>query len=99
MKLVYSHRNADAHRILRERCPPLTRCGQYFRRWCLPRPESVRTHCHSDRHLTPSDTHIISGEMCKLSFKVVYHEPVTGPRSPEIVHRQSAIYNKLAPKP
>jgi len=30
---------------------------------------------------------------------VVYREPVTGPRSPGIVHRQSAINNKLAPKP
>ena len=26
-------------------------------------------------------------------------EPVTGPRSPGIVHRQSAINNRLAPKP
>jgi len=29
----------------------------------------------------------------------VYREPVTGSRSPGIVHRQSAINNKLAPKP
>jgi len=29
----------------------------------------------------------------------VYREPVTGPQSPGIVHRQSAINNKLAPKP
>jgi len=29
----------------------------------------------------------------------VYREPVTGTPSPEIVHRQSAINNKLAPKP
>jgi len=28
----------------------------------------------------------------------VYREPVTRPRSPGIVHRQSAINNKLAPK-
>jgi len=26
-------------------------------------------------------------------------EPVTGPRSPGIMHRKSAINNKLAPKP
>ena len=31
--------------------------------------------------------------------KVVYREPVTWPRSPGIVQRQSAINNKLAPKP
>ena len=31
--------------------------------------------------------------------KVAYREPLTGPRSPGIVHRQSAINNKLAPKP
>jgi len=30
---------------------------------------------------------------------VVYREPVTGPRSLGIVHRQSAINYKLAPKP
>jgi len=29
----------------------------------------------------------------------VYREPVTGPLFPGIVHRQSAINNKLAPKP
>jgi len=29
----------------------------------------------------------------------MYREQVTGPRSPRIVHRQSAINNKLAPKP
>jgi len=33
-------------------------------------------------------------------FYVVYREQViTGPRTPGIVHRQSAINNKLAPKP
>jgi len=31
--------------------------------------------------------------------RVVYREPVTGPLSPAIVHRQSTINNKLAPKP
>jgi len=31
---------------------------------------------------------------------VVYREPVTGPRSREIVHRHPAIHNKLAtPEP
>jgi len=30
---------------------------------------------------------------------VLYREPVTGPRFPRIVHRQSAINKKLAPKP
>jgi len=30
---------------------------------------------------------------------VVNREPVTGPRSPGIVHRQSVVSNKLAPKP
>jgi len=30
---------------------------------------------------------------------VVYREPVTGPRFTGIVHRKSAINNKLAPKP
>jgi len=34
-----------------------------------------------------------------MFFKVVYYEPVTGPCSPQIVHRQSAINDKLAPKP
>jgi len=29
----------------------------------------------------------------------VYREPATGPRSLGIVHRKSAINNKLAPKP
>jgi len=29
----------------------------------------------------------------------MYREPVTGPQSPGIVHRKSAITNKLAPKP
>jgi len=29
----------------------------------------------------------------------VYREPVTGPRSPGIVHRKTAINNKLALKP
>jgi len=29
----------------------------------------------------------------------VYREPVTGLRSPGIVHRKSAINNNLAPKP
>jgi len=35
------------------------------------------------------------GSVIKLA---VHPEPVTGPRSPGIVHRQSAINNKLAPK-
>jgi len=29
----------------------------------------------------------------------MYHEPVTGPQFPGIVHRKSAINNKLAPEP
>jgi len=33
------------------------------------------------------------------SIKVVNREPVTGFRSPGIVHRQSAVNNKLAPEP
>jgi len=35
----------------------------------------------------------------QLTILVVYREPVTGPRSPGIVHRRSAINNNLAPKP
>jgi len=37
--------------------------------------------------------------LSEVKNMVVYREPVTGPRSPGIVHRKSAINNKLAHKP
>jgi len=42
---------------------------------------------------------LYAGKYKSLIIKVVYREPVTEPRSPGIVHRQSAINNKLAPNP
>jgi len=47
------------------------------------------------------DSHLVGDARTSVSRhynKIVYRKPVTGPRSPGIVHRQSAI-NKLAPKP
>jgi len=40
-----------------------------------------------------------SAPVVKKIVLPVYREPVTGPRNQGIVHRQSAINNKLAPKP
>ena len=38
-------------------------------------------------------------EASSVFLKVVYRVPPTGTRSPRIAYRQSAINNKLAPKP